>query len=146
MGKIHALDTQLTNMIAAGEVVERPSGIVKELVENSIDAGAKSIEVRCINGGIDSIEIIDDGCGMSFEDAAMAFERHATSKIKTTDDLWSIHTLGFRGEALPSIASVSKMELETCDGDEATRIVMEYGERKEYKVSPCNEGTSILIT
>lgn len=146
MGKIHALDTQLTNMIAAGEVVERPSGIVKELVENSIDAGSTSIEIRCVNGGIDSIEIIDDGCGMSFEDAAMAFERHATSKISTTDDLWSIHTLGFRGEALPSIASVSKLEMETCDGEDATRIVIEYGERKEYKASPCNEGTSIRIT
>ena len=107
MGKIHTLDEHLTNMIAAGEVVERPSGVVKELVENSIDAEADRITVRVFNGGRDSIEVIDNGYGMDKQDAVYAFNRHATSKISTTEDLWDIQTMGFRGEALPSIASVT---------------------------------------
>ena len=118
MSRIGILDEHLTNMIAAGEVVERPMGVVKELVENSIDASASKIEIRVVNGGLDSIEVSDDGCGMDRTDATKAFERHATSKIHETNDLWSIHTMGFRGEALPSIASVSKVRLMTCDGND----------------------------
>ena len=93
MGRIQRLDEHLTNMIAAGEVVERPQGIVKELVENSIDAKAKRIEVVLKQGGLESIEVMDDGCGMDREDACLAFERHATSKIAKVEDLWSIHTM-----------------------------------------------------
>ena len=104
MGKIIKLDEHLSNMIAAGEVVERPMGVIKELVENAIDAQATRIQVKIIDGGIQSIQVIDNGCGMDKEDAVNAFQRHATSKIKTINDLWSIQTLGFRGEALPSIA------------------------------------------
>ena len=128
MAKIMQMDTQLSNMIAAGEVVERPGGIVKELVENAIDAHATRIEIHCLEGGISRIEIIDNGDGMDKEDAQKAFARHATSKIRTTDDLWSISTLGFRGEALPSIASVSKTTLLSCDGNESTQVKVEYGE------------------
>ena len=95
MARIHQLDEHLSNMIAAGEVVERPSGIVKELVENSIDAKAKHIEIQILQGGIDCITIIDDGCGMDAQDATLAFERHATSKIQAVDDLWKISTMGF---------------------------------------------------
>ena len=108
MSKIIKLDKHLMNMIAAGEVVERPAGIVKELVENAIDANATVIEVEVKSGGIDYISVNDNGDGMSKEDALLAFERHATSKIKEESDLWSISTLGFRGEAIPSIASVAK--------------------------------------
>ena len=107
MGIIRQLDEQTANMIAAGEVVERPMGVVKELVENAIDAGAKRITVSVEEGGIASLTVSDDGCGMDSRDAVNAFLRHATSKIRTSEDLWDISTLGFRGEALPSIASVS---------------------------------------
>ena len=105
MGKINRLDEHLCNMIAAGEVVERPSGVVKELVENALDAEAKSIEIQITQGGIGSITITDDGIGMDRDDATTAFERHATSKLKEEVDLWNIHTMGFRGEALPSITA-----------------------------------------
>ena len=94
MGRIQRLDEHLTNMIAAGEVVERPQGIVKELVENSIDAKATRIEVNLKQGGLEMIEVVDNGCGMDKEDACLAFERHATSKIAKVEDLWSIHTMG----------------------------------------------------
>ena len=109
MGIIKKLDDHLTNMIAAGEVVERPMGVVKELVENALDAQASRIEIRVTEGGLGSIVVIDNGVGMDPQDASRAFERHSTSKIKETQDLWSISTLGFRGEALPSIASVSRV-------------------------------------
>ena len=103
MGRINRLDEHLSNMIAAGEVVERPQGIVKELVENCIDAHASNIEIQISQGGIATITIIDDGDGMDPEDATLAFERHATSKLKEVNDLWNIHTMGFRGEhCLPS--------------------------------------------
>ena len=105
MAKIQQLDAHLTNMIAAGEVVERPMGVIKELVENALDAQATRIEVNINQGGTELMEVIDNGVGMDREDACLCFERHATSKIKPTEDLWAIHTLGFRGEALPSIAS-----------------------------------------
>ena len=113
MGLIHILDTDVSNKIAAGEVVERPLSIVKELVENSIDAGANVITVEIKDGGVSYIRVTDNGSGMSEEDAKICFLRHATSKIKTGDDLNAIYTLGFRGEALSSIGAVSKVKLYT---------------------------------
>lgn len=145
MGKIHQLDTQTANMIAAGEVVERPMGVVKELVENAIDAGSTRITVSVIDGGMTKITVRDNGIGMDSEDALNAFKRHATSKIKGQNDLFDIHTLGFRGEALPSIASVSKVTLTTSDGNDSTRVQIEYGEIKNAGNYPCDEGTEISI-
>lgn len=145
MARIHTMNEHLTNMIAAGEVVERPMGIVKECVENSIDAKATSIEVRIINGGLDCITIIDDGIGMDFDDARMAFERHATSKIQKDEDLWNIHTLGFRGEALPSIASVAAVDLLTCDGKESTKVQVHYGKQLMHEPFAAPKGTQIDI-
>ena len=114
MGRIHVLSEQVANKIAAGEVVERPASVVKELLENALDAGATRIRISVEAGGKKLIQITDNGCGMVRDDAMLAFERHATSKIKDAEDLLSVATLGFRGEALPSIASVSRMRLETC--------------------------------
>ncbi len=145
MAKIRCLDEHLTNMIAAGEVVERPSGIVKELVENSIDANAKHIEIRIVQGGIESICIIDDGEGMDKEDACTAFERHATSKLKDIDDLWNIQTMGFRGEAIPSIASVASVNIKTNNGEESTEIEVNYGQRAFVRQCACVKGTTITV-
>lgn len=145
MGKIHQLDSHTANMIAAGEVVERPMGVVKELVENAIDAGSTSITISIEEGGISKITIQDNGCGMSCEDAEMAFQRHATSKIQGENDLFSIHTLGFRGEALPSIAAVSKVTLVTSDGVDNTKIVIAYGQKQSASPYPCNQGTEITV-
>ena len=111
MAKIKQLDEILANKIAAGEVVERPASVVKELVENSIDASASKIDVYIKDGGIELIEIVDNGHGMDYDDAHLCFSRHATSKIKDDHDLFCISTLGFRGEAIPSIASVSHFTL-----------------------------------
>lgn len=145
MGKINRLDEHLSNMIAAGEVVERPMGIVKELVENCMDAQAKHIEIQILQGGIDTITIIDDGVGMDQEDAQIAFERHATSKLKEINDLWNIHTMGFRGEALPSIASVSNVVLRTNNGEESTEVEINYGELKDVKPCGTPKGTMIQV-
>src|SRR5216110_2922157 len=114
MGRIHVLPETVANQIAAGEVVERPASVVKEMLENSLDAGATRIKISIEAGGKKFIQISDNGCGMVRDDAMLAFERHATSKIKKAEDLLCISTLGFRGEALPSIASVSRLRLETC--------------------------------
>ena len=113
MGRIHVLSENVANKIAAGEVVERPASVAKELLENSLDAGATRIRIQIEAGGKKLIQITDNGCGMVRDDALLAFERHATSKIKNAEDLLSVATLGFRGEALPSIASVSRLRLET---------------------------------
>src|SRR5437763_16972573 len=120
MGRIRILSDNVANKIAAGEVVERPASVVKELLENSLDAGATDIRIEVENGGRRLIRITDTGCGMLRDDAMLAFERHATSKQNDVNDLLSIATLGFRGEALPSIASVSRLLLETRTEQEAT--------------------------
>ena len=146
MTKIKVMDETLANKIAAGEVVEKCSSIVKELVENSIDAHAKSIIINLEEGGKKLIEVIDDGDGMNKEDAILAFERHATSKIYKDDDLFFIDTLGFRGEALPSIASVSKTDLRTSDGGVGTHIIIEGGKLLENTPSDSRKGTSVKIT
>ena len=145
MAKIQRLDPHLTNMIAAGEVVERPQGVVKELVENSIDAGAKNIEIHIKQGGLEEINIIDDGVGMSAADASLAFERHATSKIYEMKDLWKISTMGFRGEALPSIASVSHVYLKTNDNTDSTEIEIEFGKVKKAGPIGTPKGTQIQV-
>lgn len=145
MGKINRLDEHLSNMIAAGEVVERPMGIVKELVENCIDAHAHNIEIQIMQGGIDTITIIDDGDGMDATDATLAFERHATSKLKEVNDLWNIHTMGFRGEALPSIASVSHVLLRTSNGIDSTEVEISYGKLMSAKPCGTPKGTMIEI-
>ncbi len=113
MGKISILPDILCNQIAAGEVVERPAAVVKELVENSIDASSTRISIGLLEGGRREIRVVDNGCGMSAEDALMSLERHATSKIRSAQDLNAISSLGFRGEAIPSIAAVSRFEVST---------------------------------
>src|SRR3984957_11029362 len=125
MGKIRILSDIVANKIAAGEVVERPASVVKELLENSLDAGASEIRIEVDSGGRRLIRIADDGHGMLRDDALLAFERHATSKLSDVKDLLSIATLGFRGEALPSIASVSRLTLETRAREEASGTVVE---------------------
>ena len=144
MGKINRLDEHLSNMIAAGEVVERPMGIVKELVENCIDASASHVEIQILQGGIDTITIIDDGIGMDAEDATLAFERHATSKLKEVNDYGTTND-GFRGEALPSIASVSHVILRTNNGTDATEVEINYGTLVSAKPCGTPKGTMIEI-
>lgn len=145
MNKIVKLDKHLMNMIAAGEVVERPAGIVKELVENAIDANATIIEVNFKAGGTEYISVLDNGDGMSREDALLAFERHATSKIKEEVDLWSIHTLGFRGEAIPSIASVAKVTLRTNNNIESHQVVVKFGDVLVNEPYALNKGTEVIV-
>ncbi len=147
MGRIHVLSETVANQIAAGEVVERPSSVVKEMLENSLDAGATRIKISVEAGGKRLIQITDNGCGMVRDDAMLAFERHATSKIKNTEDLLSIATLGFRGEALPSIASVSRLRLETRAEEEAAGTVVEINGGKVARVEEAGLplGTSITV-
>ena len=146
MGKIVKMSPKLANLIAAGEVVERPSSVVKELVENSIDAKATSIKLYLKNGGIDEIKINDDGEGMDKDDVEAAFLPHATSKIKNEYDLQRIKTLGFRGEAIASIAEVSKMTIESSqDGIEGYMCYYKYGIRQEGKITNHNKGTTITV-
>ncbi len=147
MGKIHVLPERVANQIAAGEVVERPASVVKELLENALDAGSTRIRIQVEAGGKKLIQIADNGCGMVRDDAMLAFERHATSKIKDTDDLLRISTLGFRGEALPSIASVSRLHLETRAEEEAAGTVLEINGGKIIRVEEAGLplGTSVTI-
>ncbi|MCA1639054.1 MAG: DNA mismatch repair endonuclease MutL [Acidobacteria bacterium] len=147
MNKIKILPDNLANQIAAGEVVERPASVIKELAENSIDAGAKRIQIDVELGGRRLMRVVDDGAGMVRDDAILSFERHATSKIKTLEDLSKIETLGFRGEALASIASVSKVELITKTPDEiaATRVYIEGGKLRDVKEAARSQGTTITV-
>jgi DNA mismatch repair protein MutL len=147
MGRIHVLSEHVANKIAAGEVVERPASVVKELIENSLDAGATRVRVDIEAGGRKLIQVTDNGCGMVRDDALLAFERHATSKLKNDDDLLSISTLGFRGEALPSIASVGRLRLETRDANEASGTVVEIAGGRILTVEEAGlpAGTSISI-
>jgi DNA mismatch repair protein MutL len=143
---IIALDDNLINKIAAGEVVERPASVVKELIENAIDAGASIIKVNIANGGIDRMEVEDNGQGMDKEELPLAFQRHATSKIATAEDLFNITTMGFRGEALPSIASVSRIDLYSKKNDhEGVFIRLEGGQLVKQEYRPCPQGTRIII-
>ncbi len=147
MSRIRILPESVANKIAAGEVVERPASVVKELVENSLDAGAKSVRVEVESGGKRLIRVTDDGTGMPHDDALLAFERHATSKLRTADDLLSIATLGFRGEALPSIAAVSRLTLETraAEEEQGTRIEFAGGKLIGVKPAGAPVGTAISI-
>ncbi|WP_312505268.1 DNA mismatch repair endonuclease MutL [Lysinibacillus sp.] len=146
MGNIQIMDEWLSNKIAAGEVVERPASVVKELVENAIDAGSTSIDVFLLEAGLTSIQVIDNGGGMDEEDALMSFSRHATSKIHQEHDLFRIRTLGFRGEALASIASVSKMTLITSNGESGTHLELEGGHILTHKPGPLRKGTDLTVS
>ncbi|MGQ9836148.1 MAG: DNA mismatch repair endonuclease MutL [Thermoanaerobaculaceae bacterium] len=146
MGKVRVLPESLINQIAAGEVVERPASVVKELVENALDAEAKAITVRVEDGGKEKIQVSDDGCGMDPDDALLALERHATSKIRSVEDLMRLRTLGFRGEALPSIAAVSHLTLESASHPgEGTRVQVHFGRLQGQE--PCSRprGTTVTV-
>src|ERR1700723_1137208 len=147
MGKIHVLSERVANQIAAGEVVERPASVVKELLENALDAGSTRIRIQVEAGGKKLIQVTDNGCGMVRDDAMLAFERHATSKIKDTDDLLSIATLGFRGEALPSMASVARLHVEARPEGEEAGAVLEINGGKMIRVEEAGLplGTSITL-
>ena len=145
--KVRVLSQQVASQIAAGEVVNRPASVVKELVENAVDAGADSIKVILTDAGRTSIQVIDNGCGMNPEDACTAFERHATSKIKDSDDLFSLTTFGFRGEALPSIAAVAQVQLRTrtADSDTGTEITIKASEIESREACVCPVGSSFTV-
>ena len=145
MSKIQVMDENLANKIAAGEVVERTMNVVKELVENSIDAEASIIKIELIDSGVKQIKVTDDGIGMDKEDAILAFSRHATSKLKTLDDLFNINSLGFRGEALPSIASVSNVVLKTSNGKIGTLIKLNGGVIESVEACDLKKGTTIIV-
>lgn len=146
MSKIHVMDEVLANKIAAGEVVEKCMNVVKELVENSIDANADEITIKLIDSGVKEIEVSDNGIGMDREDAKIAFQRHATSKLKNLDDLFYIESLGFRGEALPSIASVSNVRLKTSNGEVGTIVTLEGGKNMQVTSSDLQKGTTITVS
>ena len=146
MSKIQVMDEVLANKIAAGEVVEKTMNVVKELVENSIDAGSTEITIKLIDSGVKEIEVADNGIGMDETDAKMAFERHATSKLKNLEDLFYIESLGFRGEALPSIASVSNVRLKTSNGEVGTLITIEGGKNLKAERSDLQVGTTITVS
>ena len=143
MSKVEVMSVDLSNKIAAGEVIEKTMNVVKELVENSVDAGSNLIKIELIDSGVKQITVTDNGCGMTKEDAILAFSRHATSKLKTLDDLFNIDSLGFRGEALPSIAAVSNVK--TSDGEIGTEINVVGG--KIVSVDSCDlvEGTKFIV-
>ncbi|MDF2646253.1 MAG: mismatch repair protein, partial [Paenibacillus sp.] len=147
MGKIQLLSEHIANQIAAGEVVERPSSVVKELVENSVDAGSTRIDVTIEEGGLQLIRVSDNGSGMALEDCELAFQRHATSKIATSKDLFSIRTLGFRGEALPSIASVSRLECVTSSTNDGLgrKISIEGGTIRSVEETAASRGTEVSV-
>ena len=144
---IRLLPDSIANQIAAGEVVQRPSSVVKELLENSIDAQAKRIRLIVKESGKQMIQVIDDGVGMSLTDARMSFERHATSKIQVAEDLYHIKSMGFRGEALASIAAVAQVEMKTStgEGDLGTMLQVEASEVKKQEPTQQNKGTSISV-
>ena len=146
MNKINVMSENLANKIAAGEVVERIANVVKELVENSIDAGSKNIKIELLLSGTKLIKIVDDGCGMSRDDAKLCFSRHATSKIKNENDLYFISTLGFRGEALAAISSVSNIVLDTYDGNESTYLNLKAGKFITEKTGSMRKGTIIEVS
>ena len=147
MARIQVLDKHTAELIAAGEVVERPSSVVKELVENAIDAGASSVTVEIKNGGVTFLSVSDNGCGFAREDVPTAFLRHATSKIRAEEDLEHIGTLGFRGEALASIAAVSRVELTTRTEDELAGICyrLEGGEEVSLSDTGCPRGSTVCV-
>ena len=146
MSKIQVMDEILANKIAAGEVVEKCMNVVKELVENSIDAKSTEISIKLIDSGVKEIEVSDNGIGMDEDDAKMAFMRHATSKLKNLDDLFNIESLGFRGEALPSIASVSNVRLKTSDGTKGTLLTLNGGKDLKIERSDLQKGTTITVS
>ena len=143
---IALLPDSVANQIAAGEVIQRPASVIKELVENAVDAGAKVINVLVVDAGRTSIQVIDDGCGMSMTDARLAFERHATSKIRQADDLFSLHTMGFRGEALPSIAAVAQVELRTRRQDDEVGTCLTLSGSHVVGQEPCSCGVGCSFT
>src|SRR5262245_46210244 len=144
--RIAILPDAVADQIAAGEVVERPASVVKELVENALDAGATRVRIELENGGKTLIEVSDDGWGMGKEDAVLALDRHATSKIKTAQDLVGVRTFGFRGEALPSIASVSRFELTTAEANaEATHLVVTGGRIERVEATARQTGTTVSV-
>ena len=146
-GHVRVLPIHVANKIAAGEVVERPASVVKELVENSIDAGSTSIRIAVTQGGRKLVSVQDDGCGMTKDDAVLSLERQATSKILDVDDIERIDTLGFRGEAIPSIASVSRFTITTRrrDSDEGTLVQVNAGTLAEVRAAGCPPGTLVEV-
>ena len=147
MGKIVLLDELSINKIAAGEVIERPASVIKEMIENSIDAGATNITIEIENGGISYIRVTDNGRGISEDDLEMAFERHATSKIRNASELSEVKSMGFRGEALASIGAIANVELvsKTAEQENGYRIVVEGGYVLDKQTAGCPNGTSITV-
>ncbi len=146
MPLIHELSSTLADQIAAGEVIERPASVVKELVENAIDAGSHQVDIVVDEAGLKRIQVIDDGSGIANDEVALAFKRHATSKITDRKDLFRVHSLGFRGEALPSIASVADVVMVTSTGGEGTEIHISGGQTKSSKPAEARRGTDISVT